>query len=347
MDLIERYVHEVGRHLPRKQRVDVETELRSLLQDMVEDRAQTKVEKADEETIVAVLKEFGRPEKVAASYQTRPHYLIGPELFPIFQLVLTISLVGFVAITVFGVVLSARNSDAFLADVTRALAQAIPDVVGGLFSAFGSIVLVFAILERVLPNEEFAEEEEEAWDPRKLPAVNPSQEINRGETVAGIVFGIILLLLLNVFPQWAGVFVMHDGQFATVPLLSANFYANLLPWVNLLLLVSIGVDIYKVRLGRHNRVSRMLDIGVALWTAVTIYILIVQGPIFGVNSALAETTSFPQEGTAVIARIFNMIENIGLPILLVLELFSAAKNAYQLWQMPKMERPQSFVEKAT
>ena len=37
MDLIERYVLEVGRRLPRNQREDVQNELRSLLQDMVED----------------------------------------------------------------------------------------------------------------------------------------------------------------------------------------------------------------------------------------------------------------------------------------------------------------------
>ena len=88
MDLIERYIAEVGRHLPRKQRVDVQTELRSLLQDMVEDRAQTKVEKADEEIVTAVLLEMGPPQKVAASYQSRPEYLIGPQLYPVYRFVL-------------------------------------------------------------------------------------------------------------------------------------------------------------------------------------------------------------------------------------------------------------------
>ena len=54
MNLIDRYVHQVGKRLPKKQRTDVEAELRSLLSDMVEDRAQTKVNKADEEIIVDV-----------------------------------------------------------------------------------------------------------------------------------------------------------------------------------------------------------------------------------------------------------------------------------------------------
>ena len=61
MNLIDRYVHQVGKRLPKKQRTDVEAELRSLLSDMVEDRAQTKVNKADEEIIVDVLRDFGSP----------------------------------------------------------------------------------------------------------------------------------------------------------------------------------------------------------------------------------------------------------------------------------------------
>ena len=36
---------------------------------------------------MTLLKEFGSPKEVAASYQPKDQYLIGPELFPIFRLV--------------------------------------------------------------------------------------------------------------------------------------------------------------------------------------------------------------------------------------------------------------------
>ncbi len=337
MDMIERYVAEVGRHLPRQQRVDVQTELRSLLQDMVEDRAQTKVDKADEEVVTAVLLEMGHPEKVAASYQSRPQYLIGPQLFPIFKIVVTVVAVVLTAVTLFGVVLSAWNSDAFLTDVTGSIVRAIPDVIGALFSAFGSIAIVFAILERIIPESELTMDEEEEWDPHKLPAVDNGREMKRGELIAGIVFGVIFLLLLNAFPQWAGIIVMHDEQLMTVPLFSANFYANLLPWVNLLLLVSIGIDIYKLRFRWQTRTTLLLDIGVNLFTAVVVYILIVNGPVFGENAALAQTTDFPAEGLAVLAQIFDLLGRLALPIILLTQLLSAAHKAYQLWQMPKNE----------
>jgi hypothetical protein len=345
MDLIERYVAEVGRHLPRDQRADVQTELRSLLQDMVEDRAQTKVDKADEAVIMAVLLEMGHPEKVAASYQTRPQYLIGPQLFPIFKLVVTVVAVVLTAVTLFGVVLSAWNSDALLADTTRLIVQAIPDVVGALFSAFGSIAIVFAILERVIPESELTADEEEAWDPRKLPAVDNAREMKRGELIAGIVFGLIFLLLLNAFPQWAGIIVMHDEQVMTVPLFSANFYANLLPWANLLLLVSIAVDVYKLRFRWQTRTTLLLDIGVNLLTAVVVYIFMVNGPVLGINTTLAQATDFSQDGIDLFAGIFAFVERIALPLILITQFISIAQKGYQLWQLPKNEAPPTLAGK--
>jgi len=35
MNLIDKYIAEVGKHLPRKQRADIEAEIRSTLEDML------------------------------------------------------------------------------------------------------------------------------------------------------------------------------------------------------------------------------------------------------------------------------------------------------------------------
>ena len=40
MELLERYVTEVGQHLPSKQRTDLEKEIRSLIEDALDDRSQ-------------------------------------------------------------------------------------------------------------------------------------------------------------------------------------------------------------------------------------------------------------------------------------------------------------------
>ena len=63
MRLIDRYVAEVARRLPRNKRADIARELRSSLLD------ELPADTASEEDEVALLRRFGRPEKVAASYQ--------------------------------------------------------------------------------------------------------------------------------------------------------------------------------------------------------------------------------------------------------------------------------------
>ena len=93
MNLIDRYVTEVGKNLPLlKGREDIEKELRSTLEDMLEDRASTKGHMRDETMEIELLKEYGSPQKVAATYNPHP-YLIGPRLFPFFLFVLKLSLI--------------------------------------------------------------------------------------------------------------------------------------------------------------------------------------------------------------------------------------------------------------
>ena len=95
MDLIERYVYEVGRQLPRKNRADIQVELKSTLVDTLEDRVAGEPTQEDE---IELLKEFGPPQKVAASYWPQGQYLIGPNLFPLFRMVVAIVLTVFVIV---------------------------------------------------------------------------------------------------------------------------------------------------------------------------------------------------------------------------------------------------------
>ena len=72
-ELFDRYVHQVGRRLPKSQRADVEQELNSLLLDALEERAEGQ-ESEPEEAQVAVLQEFGPPAEMAARYRSPNRY---------------------------------------------------------------------------------------------------------------------------------------------------------------------------------------------------------------------------------------------------------------------------------
>ena len=58
MNLIERYVYEVGQNLSGKNRQDIEKEIRSLIEDSLEARTQSEGRPADDEMMVSVLKEL-------------------------------------------------------------------------------------------------------------------------------------------------------------------------------------------------------------------------------------------------------------------------------------------------
>ena len=64
MNLIDRYVDEVGRHLPEKDRSDIEAEIRSMVEDMLEERGH-QPKSADDKSIAATLEDLGDPKLLA------------------------------------------------------------------------------------------------------------------------------------------------------------------------------------------------------------------------------------------------------------------------------------------
>src|SRR5574339_435863 len=161
MNLIDKYIAEVGKHLPRRNRADIEAEIRSTLEDMLEERKQGD-SPADEATVMDLLKEYGSPREVAAKYKTHP-YLIGPRLFPIFETVIKIVLavVAGASLISLGVAL-AKTGLTGPAFVTT-LGEWFGGLMSGLIAAFGNVALVFAILERTGAAEKFEKEFKE-WD---------------------------------------------------------------------------------------------------------------------------------------------------------------------------------------
>ena len=101
MKLLDRYMQEISNNLPAKKQADLTAEIRSLIEDTLDDRSQVEGRPVDEEMVAGVLKEFGSPEKVAASYLPE-RYLVGPQLYPTYMLVLRIVLTVMVVVALVG-----------------------------------------------------------------------------------------------------------------------------------------------------------------------------------------------------------------------------------------------------
>lgn len=259
MNLIDRYVHEVGRRLPRKKRADIETELQSTLNDTLDSRIEGE---PSEEDVVQLLKDFGPPTEVAASYHGDGQYLIGPDIYPFFRMVTGIVLVVMTVVQVALQGVLMVFTPGYFPNLTW-----IFEFAGSLVGAFGIIVLVFVILQYfgVKP-----ETEDEEWDPRSLPDTIDEDPISASGLVLEMTFGLILVAILLFLPDILGFIASAGGG----PLVINPVLQEYLGIVIVSLLLGIGLDVVLLWRGEWTTVTRLLKIGVNLFGLAVLYLLI-------------------------------------------------------------------------
>ncbi|MBX3066481.1 MAG: hypothetical protein KF726_26105 [Anaerolineae bacterium] len=260
IELVERYVHQVGRYLPPKERAEIEAELRSQIEDQLEDRygaAPTPTE------IGSVLAELGEPRQLASSYN-REQYLVGPELYPIMMTILRHGWAVIPAIVIFVNVFGAAVSDQ-----QKAWTEVILETLGAVVQAsvYFSVIVVlfFAALER---SGNGLAELTEPFDPLKLPKIDDPRTVDRFEATFGIVFGTVLVLALLYFLQIGGLtlrFNLSDpGEVIPVP---TGWLVILIGAISAMLLVQFIV----LRRNRWNIALYLTTTGLEIFGAVCLY----------------------------------------------------------------------------
>ena len=91
MELLDRYLAAVKKHLPWERQDDIIAELRANLEAQLEDKEAELGRPLTKEEAEEWLKQIGPPIQVAARYQ-RQQYLIGPAVFPTYWYVLRLAL---------------------------------------------------------------------------------------------------------------------------------------------------------------------------------------------------------------------------------------------------------------
>ena len=268
-EMIDRYVNEVGNHLPRKMRADIEMELRSLLFDALE--KQSGDEPTQKETAV-FLQDFGHPEEIAAQY--RPdEVLIGSQLFPTYKLVISIILILIGVLHLFGLgfLILQGNPD----NVVETILNSVGNFARSAALNVGIVTLIFAVIERVA-GESLAipSTSSKQFDPYNLPPVKDPDRINRGELLVGIFFTLLFLSWLNFFPDWFGGANLVDGERGIFFLVAPEFM-QFIPWISAAWLMDVGLKTAVVIQGRWNRMTRWLELGVqgfSLYVTYQIYL---------------------------------------------------------------------------
>jgi hypothetical protein len=318
MDLIERYLSAVRMLLPAAQRDDIADELRDVLMNRREEKAAELGRPLTRPEDEALLKDFGNPLAVAARYG-RQQYLIGPELYPVYLLVLKIVLA-----VIAGSALITGVVNAVLAhgEPGPAIVAALGVAWTGSFAAVGSVTVVFAILERTNVRRKFLDN----WNPRDLPRLPPRRRRRATwvDHVAGIVVNVVFILWwTRAIQLWQPNIPLKAGQSLNVDL--APIWQGLYWPVLGVSAGVIAVHALKLLSPAPKRAAYALDI------LLQIAVLVVAGLALRAGSWVIVTG----HGLSV-AQLADVTlgVNIGFQVTLVVIVVVAAFTiAYDLWRL--------------
>jgi hypothetical protein len=302
-ELIDRYVHQVGRYLPPRERAEIEAELRSQIQDQLDDRF---AETPTPENVASLLAEIGHPYMVAASYSS-DQYLVGPLFYPYMMMVLRHGWLLLPAIVifvnVFGELVAAQKSN-----VPTLLVETIIAVLQTIFIFSGVVILFFALMQRAYIKIDAKSED---FNPLDLPKVDDPHTVDRFESGFGIAFGIIVELVLLYFLSVGGLTLRFNlsnpGEVIPVPTL----WLLLLIITAFALLVLIGVVL---RRNRWNTGLWLTDTLLEVFGVVCLYFVLYE-PVYAhlvkTVEALANVSPDVPEAIAVLTAISTLVTRSG------------------------------------
>lgn len=265
--LIESYVDDVVRRLPRRQRNDVGFELRALLEEELDGQADAAGRPADEAMAFALIRGFGRPQDVADRYRPAGFVIIRPADAP-----------GFARVSLIGVAVQwAISFPAMVAEAGDAwpghLAHWWLTYGLGAFWWPGFIVTLTLIAAWFGHRREAAE----TWTP---PRSLDRDRVDRPGLAAGLAFWIAGAAAVSALP-WLS--LLLPG--APAPLLAAfafdpDFLRWRAPWIPVLWAATFAVYIAVLIHGRWRPATRRFNEALDFaWIALLGWCL-AGGPIF-------------------------------------------------------------------
>ena len=191
MDLIERYLGAIRRNLPARNADDIVAELRDALASRIEEREDSLGRPLTPEEVETLVKGFGHPLVVAARYR-KQQWLIGPDVFPFYLLVVRIVLLAVVGVqAAIGLVRLSFGDET----PVQALSMTIGGLSTSLIFSLAIVTVIFVVLER----SGFPAEHLQRWNPAQLADVEDEQP-GPWKSAAEVALTIAFLL------WWAGLF---------------------------------------------------------------------------------------------------------------------------------------------
>ena len=309
-ELIERYIAKVGENLPRKNREDITLELKSLLYDDLEERSGG--EAPTKEMTADMLHDFGKPETIAANYQPE-RYLIGPQLYPVYRVVITVVLIVIAVVFTIPLIITLISGD--FSNIASWLPSTLFGFGQALLLNFAWLTIAFAIIEKV-KGDSWVEEtdEDEDWEPYALAPVENPNRIKRSGLIIGIVLSACAIIIFNFFPHWLGMVIISNEANVIIPILTPEFLSYV-PMLTVYWILEILFKLVLLRQGEWRPTTRWMEFGLGLISLYINYQILTGGPI--------TTMSW-----------LNLIIQFGLGIGLIVGVFESIHRLYKIIRPP-------------
>lgn len=271
MEIIKRYIYSIQRRLPMKGKEDIAKEINSLIFDELEG-TYGKREEYTNEQVEAVLKEMGHPREVAARYRGDKQLLIGPELFPIYKMVIAIVIgavtLGLVISFIVQSVTSAVDGISGLWFYFSSFAQLFATLFSTLLSVVGSITIVFALIEHFGKFTEKDIKMFEDWKPKDLPELpNENERVRMWEPIVAMCVIVLGFTWLNFYFASHGsipFMINPDASTALIPIFDVVVLREYLILWNLSLAMSFGLQLALLKQGKWQLGTRLFEVLISL-----------------------------------------------------------------------------------
>lgn len=253
-ELVERYVYDVVRRLPEKQRQDIKEELLTLIEDMLEERLDNG--KSEKDNIEAILRELGSPASLSDKYRGDAGSLISGEYYSVYIQVMKIVLIcvaaGMLVSAVIGFFVKSIDPGMQLNGLLEVMGEGILNIVAipsACIQAFGILTLIFAIMER----NKVKLQDKSDWKLDELPKVPEKKAlISRVESTVGIVFTVLVMIMFICVPELMGAWLKNgDGVVVAIPVFNMEIWHTTLPLLLISMLAGLVDELVKLLKGRY------------------------------------------------------------------------------------------------
>ncbi len=303
MNLIDVYIYEVIRRLPKKTREVKELELKSKIKDMLPDNYSESEEKE-------VLLKLGNPAELAASYQAVSTHLIGPHVYNTYirtiKLVIPWAIFITILVQIIENIVLYTGEVALLTAIIKTISITIVNIISTSFHVLFWVTIAFIVIERTGNINNFKEhmpflKAQQEWTPDDLIKVKiiPSDKYI---PLNDIVFSFLGIAIFSVVYFKAnhliGIYTSdeRDGLKFVMPIFNQDILLSYEPIILFCIALSIGLTFYKWKVGQWT--IRLAVINAFLQVVTTIVFILmakqpdlIHGPAIPYIAAIMETTA--------------------------------------------------------